>query len=134
MVFQKGNKFGNRFTSTNQPTNGGRKPKVYTQIKDVYTISLEEYRRVVQYLMNCTQNEIDQLRNSPDTPIWIVNLCAALVNDTKKGTTYLLTELTDRLYGKPKQITENYNENTAKNQAIVKFVREDEEEDDQATL
>ena len=121
MVFQKGNKFGNRFTSTNQPTNGGRKPKVYTQIKDVYTISLEEYRRVVQYLMNCTQNEIDQLRNSPDTPIWIVNLCAALVNDTKKGTTYLLTELTDRLYGKPKQITENFNENVERNKAIIVF-------------
>ena len=133
MGFQKGNKYGNRFSSTNQPTVTGRKPKIYTQIKDVYSISLEEYRRVIQHLMNCNKDEITALANAKDTPIWIVNLCTALVNDTKKGTTYLLTELTDRLYGKPKQITENYNDNTERNQAIVKFVKEDEEEDDQAT-
>lgn len=132
MGFEKGNKY--RFTSTNQPKKNGRKPHIYTQIKDVYNISLEEYRKVIQHLMNCNKDEITALANAKDTPIWIVNLCTALVNDTKRGTTYLLSELTDRLYGKPKQITENYNENTAKNQAIVKFVREDEEEDDQATL
>lgn len=129
MVFQKGNKY--RFTSTNQPKKNGRKPLIYTQIKDVYTISLEEYRRVIQHLMNCTKSEIEQLKNSPDTPMWILNLCAALENDTKKGTTYLLTELTDRLFGKPKQVTENYNENVERNKAIIVFAKE--EEDDSAT-
>ena len=82
---------------------------------------------MVQYLMNCTKDEIAALANAKDTPIWIVNLCMALVNDTKKGTTYLLSELTDRLYGKPKQITENYNENVEKNKAIVIFTKPKEE-------
>ena len=119
MGFEKGNKY--RFTSTNQPKKNGRKPQIYTQIKDVYNISLEEYRRVIQHLMNCTKDEIAALANAKDTPIWIVNLCTALVNDTKKGTTYLLSELTDRLYGKPKQITENFNENVERNKAIIVF-------------
>lgn len=119
MGFEKGNKY--RFTSTNQPKKNGRKPQIYTQIKDVYNISLEEYRRVIQHLMNCTKDEITALANAKDTPIWIVNLCTALVNDTKKGTTYLLSELTDRLYGKPKQITENFNENVERNKAIIVF-------------
>lgn len=127
MVFQKGNKFGNRFTSTNQPKVVGRKPKLYTQLKDVYTISLDEYRRVVQHLMNCTKEEIVVLAQDKDTPMWVVNLCSALINDTKKGTTYLLTELTDRLFGKPKQITENHNENVEKNKAIVIFTKPKEE-------
>lgn len=129
MGFEKGNKY--RFTSTNQPKKNGRKPQIYTQIKDVYSISLEEYRRVIQHLMNCTKDEITALANAKDTPMWIVNLCTALVNDTKKGTTYLLSELTDRLYGKPKQITENYNENVEKNKAIIVFAKEGE--DDPAT-
>lgn len=129
MGFEKGNKY--RFTSTNQPKKNGRKPHIYTQIKDVYNISLEEYRKVIQHLMNCTKDEITALANAKDTPIWIVNLCTALVNDTKKGTTYLLSELTDRLYGKPKQITENYNENVEKNKAIIVFAKEGE--DDPAT-
>lgn len=129
MGFEKGNKY--RFTSTNQPKKNGRKPHIYTQIKDVYNISLEEYRKVIQHLMNCTKDEITALANAKDTPMWIVNLCTALVNDTKKGTTYLLSELTDRLYGKPKQITENYNENVEKNKAIIVFAKEGE--DDPAT-
>ena len=33
----------------------------------------------------------------------------------------MLTELTDRLYGKPKQITENFNENVERNKAIIVF-------------
>ena len=119
MGFEKGNKY--RFTSTNQPKKNGRKPHIYTQIKDVYNISLEEYRKVIQHLMNCTKDEITALANAKDTPIWIVNLCTALVNDTKRGTTYLLSELTDRLYGKPKQITENFNENVERNKAIIVF-------------
>jgi hypothetical protein len=127
MGFEKGNKY--RFTSTNQPTKNGRKPAIYTKLKNAYSISLEEYRKVVQHLMNCTKDEITELAQAKDTPIWIVNLCTALVNDTKKGTTYLLTELTDRLYGKPKQVTENYNDNIERNKATVVFVKEDNDTD-----
>lgn len=131
MAFKKGNTHGKKFSAAYQPVKNGRKPHIYTQIKDVYQISLDEYRKVVQFLMNSTKEEIIELGKAEDTPIWVVNLCSALVNDTKKGTTYLLTELTDRLYGKPRQITENYNENVEKNKAIIVFAKE--EEDDKVT-
>lgn len=43
----------------------------------------------------------------------------------------VLMDIMDRLFGKPKQITENYNDNTERNSATVVFVKE---EDDTATL
>lgn len=112
-----------RFSSTNQPKNSGRKPHIYTQLKGVYQISVDEYRKVVQFLMNSTKVEIKKLSEAQDTPIWMVNLCTAFLTDTQKGTTYLLTELTDRLYGKPKQVTENYSEVTEKNKAVIVFTK-----------
>lgn len=112
-----------RFSSTNQPKKSGRKPHIYTQLKDVYQISVDEYRKVVQFLMNSTKAEIKALCEAKDTPIWMVNLCSAFLADTKKGTTYLLSELTDRLYGKPKQVTENYSEVTEKNKAVIVFTK-----------
>ena len=112
-----------RFSSTNQPKSNGRKPKLYTQLKDVYQVSAEEYRRIVQHLLNCSKEEIEALQDAKDTPIWVVNLCAALLTDTKRGASYILTELTDRLYGKPKQVTENYSEITEKNKAVIVFTK-----------
>jgi hypothetical protein len=112
-----------RFSSTNQPKNNGRKPKLYTQLKDVYQVSAEEYKRIVQHLLNCSKEEIKTLQEAKDTPIWVVNICSALLTDTKKGVSYILTELTDRLYGKPKQVTENYSEVTEKNKAVIVFTK-----------
>lgn len=40
MGFTEGNKFGNRFTSENQPKNNGRKPKIFTTLKKKYGINL----------------------------------------------------------------------------------------------
>lgn len=130
MAFQKGNKFGNRFTSTNQPKVNGRKPYLYTQLKDVYEISQMEYRKVVMFLMNATKEEIEKLSKNPDTPVWVVNICTAFLNDVKRGTTYLLSELTDRLFGKPRQVNENYNENNDKNKAIVIFTKDSKESEE----
>ena len=83
----------------------------------------------MQFLMNSTRVEIEQLKKGPNTPMWVVNLCSALENDTKKGSINLLSELTDRLYGKPKQITENYNENVEKNRAVIVFTKPKETEE-----
>lgn len=112
-----------RFSSTNQPKNSGRKPKLYTQLKEVYQVSAEEYRRIVQHLLNCSKEEIEALKEAKDTPIWVLNICSALLADTKRGASYILTELTDRLYGKPKQVTENYSEITEKNKAVIVFTK-----------
>lgn len=115
-----------RFSSTNQPKNSGRKPKLYTQLKEVYKISQEEYRNVVLHLMQLSKGEVVKLAKAEDTPIWVVTICEAFLADIEKGTFYILSDLTDRVYGKPKQVTENYNENTDKSSATIVFVKEDE--------
>ena len=52
---------GNRFSSTNQPKRNGRKPKLYTIAKKTYNISLEEWKGVAMYLMQCTKAEVEAI-------------------------------------------------------------------------
>lgn len=124
-------KYGKKtqFSKTNQPLSSGRKPKLYTQLKDVYKISQEEYRNVVMHIMQLSKGEIMKLILAEDTPIWVITICKAFINDIEKGTFYMLSDLTDRVYGKPKQITENYNDNVERNKATIVFVKEEEESD-----
>lgn len=112
-----------RFSSTNQPKNSGRKPKLYTQLKGVYKISQEEYRNVVLHLMQLSKTEVLNLAKAEDTPIWVVTICEAFLADIEKGTFYILSDLTDRVYGKPKQVTENYSEITERNKAVIVFTK-----------
>lgn len=94
---------GNRFSSTNQPKRNGRKPKLYTIAKKTYNISLEEWKGVAMYLMQCTRTEVEAIANANDTPIWVVNICRALHKDAGRGITTTLQELMDRVYGKSVQ-------------------------------
>lgn len=94
-------KYGNKFTSTNQPANRGRKPKLYSIAKKVYRITLDEWRDVVLYLMQCSKAELEAIANDADTPIWVANICLAMYKDTRKGVTYTLQEIMTRLWGSP---------------------------------
>ena len=116
-----------RFSSTNQPKNSGRKPKLYTQFKSEHKISQEEYREVTQYIMQLPKTEVEELAGAEGTPIWVVTICRAFLTDVEKGSFNMLSDLTDRMFGKPKQVTENYNKNTERNRAIVVFSKPDNE-------
>ena len=94
---------GNRFSSTNQPKRNGRKPKLYTIAKKTYNISLEEWKEVAMYLMQCTRSEVETIANANDTPIWVANICRALYKDAGKGVITTLQELMDRVYGRSVQ-------------------------------
>lgn len=102
MAFQKGHKYGNRFSSENQPQRNGRKPKLYTIAKQGYNLSSDEFTAVVRYLFQCTKKEIDDIVKADDTPVWMLNVCNAIRKDTGKGTLYTFKELADRLYGTAK--------------------------------
>lgn len=78
--------------------------------------------------MQLPKTEVVSLTMAEDTPIWVVTMCRAFLTDIEKGTFNMLSDLTDRLFGKPKQITENHNENTERNRAIVVFTKPDEDE------
>lgn len=94
---------GNRFSSTNQPKNRGRKPRLYTIAKKVYRISYEEWCDVAMYLMQCTKKEVESIANDENTPIWVVNLCRSLHKDTGKGITTTLQDIMTRMWGRPGQ-------------------------------
>ena len=94
-----------RFTSENQPSNRGRKPKLYTIAKKAYNISYDEWKEVVVYVMQCTKKEVEDIIEKDDTPMWVINICRALYKDSGKGSNATLKELTEKLWGKPKQET-----------------------------
>ena len=94
---------GNRFSSTNQPKNRGRKPRLYTIAKKVYRISYEEWCDVAMYLMQCTKKEVESIANDENTPIWVANLCRSLHKDTGKGITTTLQDIMTRMWGRPGQ-------------------------------
>lgn len=91
---------GNRFTSDNQPTNRGRKPKLYTIAKKSYGISLDEFREVVNYLWQLPKDEVREIAERGDTPIWMANVCRSLYKDTSKGVMNTLRELVQLMFGK----------------------------------
>lgn len=76
---------GNRFTSDNQPTNRGRKPKLYTIAKKSYGITLDEFKEVVNYLWQLPKEEVKEIAEKDDTPIWMANVCRSLYKDTKSN-------------------------------------------------
>ena len=91
---------GNRFTSDNQPANRGRKPKLYTIAKKSYGISLDEFKEVVNYLWQLPKDEVKEIAERGDTPIWMANVCRSLYKDTAKGVINTLRELIQLMFGK----------------------------------
>ena len=91
---------GNRFSSTNQPENRGRKPKLYTIAKKAYNVSREEWNEVKMYLLQCTPQEIDKIIGKEDTPMWVLILARGLKRNAAKGMTAVLDGMEDRLFGR----------------------------------
>ena len=116
--FEKGNKIGNRFTSENQPKNSGRKPSLYKKLKQMtgqkvdYELSKEDYFNVIRYLMERTTSELkkiieDSKREDSLTPIWVLNVIAAINGDIRYGRTTTIDSLFDRIFGKASQPIES---------------------------
>lgn len=115
MGFERGNKIGNRFTSTNQPANPGRKPSVYKYIKTITgkkvsaEMSKEDYMKVIRFLMESTPEDLEPLVKSADgkpnkkTPIWVLNVVSAINSDIRYGRTSTVEMLFDRVFGKATQ-------------------------------
>ena len=91
---------GNRLSSTNQPENRGRKPKLYTIAKKAYNVSREEWNEVKMYLLQCTPQEIDKIIGKEDTPMWVLILARGLKRNAAKGMTDVLDGMEDRLFGR----------------------------------
>lgn len=89
-----------QFSSDNQPQRSGRKPKLYTIAKKSYGITLDEFREVVNYLWQLPKDEVREIAERGDTPIWMANVCRSLYKDTSKGVMNTLRELVQLMFGK----------------------------------
>ncbi|MBD5131931.1 MAG: hypothetical protein HDT28_04990 [Clostridiales bacterium] len=87
-----------RFSSTRQPANAGRKPKLYTIAKKGYNIGIDDFREVVAYVMQANKADLEKVIEDETTPVWVVNIARALHKDTGKGVTFTLRELVDHLF------------------------------------
>ena len=121
---------GNRFSSTNQPANRGRKPKLYTIAKKAYNVSREEWNEVKLYLLQCTPSEIDKIIDKKATPLWVPTLASGLKRNAAKGITDVLDGMEDRLFGRAPIAQDEdstlYSENGID---IDKWMEENESED-----
>jgi len=102
-----------QFSSTNQPKRkNGRKPSIYTQAqKDGMALSREDFIVTLLYIMQMTKDEIKkEIIDNPETPIWVMNYARALFNDTGHYKTNTIKEITEVIFGSPKQ-TINSNQN-----------------------
>lgn len=115
--FEKGNKRGNRFSSENQPTKRGRGREPMRKYVERITgakigdIKLKELTEIMTFLATASQTELEPLltdpndpnKPNPNTPIWIVNMIAALNRDSARGRIDTLERILDRVYGKALQ-------------------------------
>ena len=103
MRFEKGNQYGRKFSSENQPEKNGRKPKLYNLAKEGYGLGLPEFCEIVQWLMQMPKEELRKISEDRETPIWMVTVCRALYKGAGDGKMGTLNELAERLWGKAGQ-------------------------------
>lgn len=116
---------GNRFSSTNQPANRGRKKSAYKELLDLIEqgggtpLSYEEYKKMSSELLNLDEEALKRLAGDKGTPIWFRAHIKGIVEDMKIGRTYTIEQIMDRLFGKATQPTDNKTEHTFKPRTLT---------------
>lgn len=128
MPFEKGNKY--RFGKDRQPTKRGGPVKLSSQIA---AIPADAQKRMYAILhkattFNSKDEAIKYFKEEKDKGEYGFILELAINALYGKNGWQVLMDIMDRLFGKPRQINENYNDNTERNKATVIFVKDDEEE------
>lgn len=132
MPFEKGNKY--RFGKDRQPTKRGGPVKLSSQIASIPPDAQKRMYAILHKAttFNSKDEAIKYFKEEKDKGEYGFILELAINALYGKNGWQVLMDIMDRLFGKPRQITENYNDNTERNSATVVFVKE--EEDDKATL
>lgn len=119
MPFEKGNKYGKRFTTENQPEKRGRKPKLYKCLKEQigknigYELEMGDFQDIMRALLEMTPAELERLVKKADgtqnkqTPAWILMLVSQINMCIRYGRTDALEMVLDRVFGKATQKVEN---------------------------
>ncbi|GMO33856.1 MAG: hypothetical protein Ta2B_14310 [Termitinemataceae bacterium] len=99
---------GNRFSSTNQPENRGRKPSKIKKLIKKYDLPKSDVDAIIQNLLfDHTVGELSEIAQDDDKksalPAFAAYLMVLLEKSTSKGDPRVLSYFLDRVYGKPVQ-------------------------------
>ena len=127
MPFEKGNKY--RFGKDRQPTKRGGPVKLSSQIA---AIPPDAQKRMYAILhkattFNSKEEAVRYMQEEKEKGEYGFILELAIHSLYGRNGWQVLMDIMDRLFGKPKQITENFNDNTERNKATIVFVKENEE-------
>ena len=90
----------------------GRPPKLETVLKNLFLgehnirLSNSQITELLTVFLSKTKNELLELAKDESLPFWIELLVRKAAKDAKVGSIELLEKLLDRVFGKPKQLTE----------------------------
>lgn len=100
-------KYGNKFSSTNQPKNPGRKKSQLKDFVKTCNVSSSDVIKVFQHLIfGSTVEELKELvkpANQGKQPVIVILLVKAFLEDMKNGTLREANTVLDRVLGKPIQ-------------------------------
>lgn len=100
-------KYGNKFSSTNQPKNPGRKKSQLKDFVKTCNVSSSDVIKVFQHLIfGSTVEELKELvkpANQGSQPVIVILLVKAFLEDMKNGTLREANTVLDRILGKPIQ-------------------------------
>lgn len=100
-------KYGNKFSSTNQPKNPGRKKSQLKDFVKTCNVSSSDVMKVFQHLIfGSTVEELKELvkpANQGSQPVIVILLVKAFLEDMKNGTLREANTVLDRVLGKPVQ-------------------------------
>ena len=106
MSFKPGNKIGRQFTSTNQPKKTGRKPALFKQLANIVDkevrleLSREDFIKLQRWLLERTKTELMRINRNPETPLFIIVLVTAILEDIKNGKYDTIERTFDRVFGR----------------------------------
>ena len=96
-----------QFSKTNQPKNPGRKPsRLRKYLKDNH-LGNDDVSIIMKTLLEKSREELQELIKKPRIPILIAGAAAAMLKDMVKGHSFTLQWLTERGYGKAKELIEH---------------------------
>ena len=110
--FTKGNKFGNRFSSKNQPANAGRRPSLLTKLERItkkefgVELSKSDYDTLYAWALERTPAELEELKDdkSKDVPLIVLVLIKSLLGDMADGKMNSLKMIMDQINKKPDEV------------------------------
>ena len=107
------NLIGKGFESRpNDINRNGRPRKLLSSIldelkcKDIKPVTPEQIKEVISVLLNMPKDEIEEIANNPENPIYITTIAKRLVNADEMVAFFATETLLDRGHGKPTQRTE----------------------------